>query len=55
MGKPIINLLLFQNDSATPWRLFPARFAGMALSYSSGGWRVCHFTQVGAVLDDGIC
>ena len=56
-GKPIINRLLFQNNGATPWYLFPVRFAGMALSYSSGGAGGVFATSLsaGAILGDGIC
>ena len=56
-GKPIINRLLFQNDGHTPWYLFPVRFAGMALSYSSGGAGGVFATSLsaGAILGDGIC
>ena len=55
-GKPIINRLLFQNNGLTPWYLFPARFAGMALSYSSGGAGGVFATSLsaGAVLGDGL-
>ncbi|TGE06218.1 chloride channel protein [Hymenobacter fodinae] len=56
-GKPIINRLLFQNDGQTPWYLFPARYAGMALSYSGGGAGGIFATSLsaGAVLGDGLC
>ncbi|RPD44297.1 chloride channel protein [Hymenobacter sediminis] len=56
-GKPIINRLLFQNDGQTPWYLFPVRFAGMALSYSSGGAGGVFATSLsaGAVLGDALC
>jgi H+/Cl- antiporter ClcA len=56
-GKPIINRLLFQNNGQTPWYLFPVRFAGMALSYSSGGAGGIFATSLsaGAILGDGIC
>jgi H+/Cl- antiporter ClcA len=56
-GKPIINRLLFQNSGVTPWYLFPARFMGMALSYSSGGAGGVFATSLsaGAILGDGIC
>ncbi|QJX48970.1 chloride channel protein [Hymenobacter taeanensis] len=56
-GKPIINRLLFQNDGQTPWYLFPVRFAGMALSYSSGGAGGIFATSLsaGAVLGDALC
>ncbi|MBF9239437.1 chloride channel protein [Hymenobacter sp. BT683] len=56
-GKPIINRLLFANDGQTPWHLFPVRFAGMALSYSSGGAGGVFATSLsaGAVLGDGLC
>ena len=56
-GKPIINRLLFQNNGVTPWYLFPVRFAGMALSYSSGGAGGVFATSLsaGAILGDGIC
>ncbi|MFD1467869.1 chloride channel protein [Hymenobacter caeli] len=55
-GKPIINRLLFQNNGLTPWYLFPVRFAGMALSYSSGGAGGVFATSLsaGAILGDGI-
>ena len=55
-GKPIINRLLFQNNDLTPWYLFPARFAGMALSYSSGGAGGVFATSLsaGAILGDGL-
>ncbi|GAB4000934.1 chloride channel protein [Spirosoma daeguense] len=55
-GKPIINRLLFQNDHLTPWYLFPVRFAGMALSYSSGGAGGVFATSLsaGAILGDAI-
>ena len=55
-GKPIINRLLFQNDGVTPGYLFPVRFAGMALSYSSGGAGGVFATSLsaGALLGDGI-
>lgn len=55
-GKPIINRLLFQNNGQTPWYLFPVRFAGMALSYSSGGAGGVFATSLsaGAILGDGI-
>ncbi len=55
-GKPIINRLLFQNDGAAPGYLFPVRFAGMVLSYSSGGAGGVFSTALsaGAVLGDGI-
>ncbi|MBH8558262.1 chloride channel protein [Hymenobacter sp. BT442] len=55
-GKPIINRLLFQNDGLTAWYLFPARFVGMALSYSSGGAGGVFATSLsaGALLGDGI-
>ncbi|RYZ35007.1 MAG: chloride channel protein, partial [Sphingobacteriales bacterium] len=53
-GKPIINRLLFQNDHLTPWYLFPVRFAGMALSYSSGaaGGIFATSLSAGALLGD---
>lgn len=56
-GKPIINRLLFQNDGQTPWYLFPARFAGMVLSYSGGGAGGIFATSLsaGAVLGDALC
>ena len=56
-GKPLINRLLFLNDGQTAWYLFPARFAGMALSYSSGGAGGVFATSLsaGAILGDGIC
>lgn len=55
-GKPIINRLLFQNTGQTPWYLFPVRFAGMALSYSSGGAGGVFATSLsaGAILGDGL-
>ncbi|CCH53133.1 Cl-channel voltage-gated family protein [Fibrisoma limi BUZ 3] len=55
-GKPIINRLLFQNDYMTPWYLFPVRFIGMALSYSSGGAGGVFATSLsaGALLGDVI-
>ncbi|GAB3923173.1 chloride channel protein [Larkinella terrae] len=55
-GKPIINRLLFQNDHLTPWYLFPGRFAGMALSYSSGaaGGIFATSLSAGAILGDGL-
>ncbi|GAB3717888.1 hypothetical protein GCM10027592_60370 [Spirosoma flavus] len=53
-GKPIINRLLFQNDHQTAWYLFPVRFAGMALSYSSGaaGGIFATSLSAGAILGD---
>uniref|UniRef100_UPI003B3AD24A chloride channel protein n=1 Tax=Spirosoma sp. TaxID=1899569 RepID=UPI003B3AD24A len=53
-GKPIINRLLFQNNHLTPWYLFPVRFAGMALSYSSGaaGGVFATSLSAGAILGD---
>jgi H+/Cl- antiporter ClcA len=53
-GKPIINRLLFQNDHLTPWYLFPVRFAGMALSYSSGaaGGIFATSLSAGAIMGD---
>ena len=55
-GKPIINRLLFQNNGLTPGYLFPVRFAGMALSYSSGGAGGVFATSLsaGALLGDGL-
>jgi H+/Cl- antiporter ClcA len=55
-GKPIINRLLFQNNGITPWYLFPVRFAGMALSYSSGaaGGVFATSLSAGALLGDGL-
>ncbi|TVT43313.1 chloride channel protein [Hymenobacter setariae] len=55
-GKPIINRLLFQNNGATPGYLFPVRFAGMALSYSSGGAGGVFATSLsaGALLGDAV-
>ena len=55
-GKPIINRLLFQNNGLTPWHLFPVRFAGMALSYSSGGAGGVFATSLsaGAILGDSL-
>ena len=56
-GKPLINRLLFQNDGHAAGYLFPARFAGMALSYSSGGAGGVFTTSLsaGALLGDGLC
>jgi len=55
-GKPIINRLLFQNNGLTPWYLFPVRFVGMALSYSSGaaGGVFATSLSAGALLGDGL-
>lgn len=55
-GKPIINRLLFQNSGVTPAYLFPVRFAGMALSYSSGGAGGVFATSLsaGALLGDAV-
>lgn len=55
-GKPIINRLLFQNTHLTPWYLFPVRFAGMALSYSSGaaGGIFATSLSAGAIIGDGL-
>lgn len=55
-GKPIVNRLLFQNDHLTSWYLFPVRFAGMALSYSSGaaGGIFATSLSAGAILGDGL-
>jgi H+/Cl- antiporter ClcA len=55
-GKPIINRLLFQNSGVTPAYLFPVRFAGMALSYSSGGAGGVFATSLsaGALLGDAL-
>ncbi|MBC3787534.1 chloride channel protein [Spirosoma utsteinense] len=55
-GKPIINRLLFQPDELAPWYLFPVRYAGMALSYSSGGAGGVFATSLsaGAILGDGL-
>jgi H+/Cl- antiporter ClcA len=55
-GKPIINTLLFQNDGHTPAYLFPVRFAGMVLSYSSGGAGGVFATSLsaGALLGDAV-
>ncbi len=55
-GKPIINRLLFQNERDTVWYLFPVRFAGMALSYSSGaaGGIFATSLSAGAVIGDGL-
>lgn len=55
-GKPIINQLLFQNSGVVPGYLFPVRFAGMALSYSSGGAGGVFATSLsaGALLGDGV-
>ena len=56
-GKPLINRLLFHNPGHTAGYLFPARFAGMALSYSSGGAGGVFATSLsaGALLGDGLC
>ena len=56
-GKPIINRLLFENNHLTPWYLFPVRFMGMALSYSSGaaGGIFATSLSAGAILGDGFC
>ena len=56
-GKPIINRLLFQNDNLTAWYLFPVRFVGMALSYSSGaaGGVFATSLSAGAILGDVLC
>jgi H+/Cl- antiporter ClcA len=53
-GKPIINRLLFQTGDQTAWYMFPVRFAGMALSYSSGGAGGIFATSLsaGAILGD---
>lgn len=55
-GKPIINRLLFQNTHNTPWYLFPVRFMGMVLSYSSGGAGGIFATSLsaGAILGDAL-
>ncbi|OGX90380.1 chloride channel protein [Hymenobacter coccineus] len=55
-GKPIINRLLFQNSGLTPGYLFPVRFIGMALSYSSGGAGGVFATSLsaGALLGDAV-
>jgi H+/Cl- antiporter ClcA len=55
-GKPIINRLLFQNEHNTFWYLFPVRFAGMALSYSSGaaGGIFATSLSAGAIIGDGL-
>lgn len=55
-GKPIINRLLFQNSHLTPWYLFPVRFAGMALSYSSGaaGGIFATSLSAGAIIGNGL-
>ncbi len=55
-GKPIINQLLFQNSGVVPGYLFPVRFVGMALSYSSGGAGGVFATSLsaGALLGDGL-
>ena len=55
-GKPVINRLLFRNDGGTPGYLFPVRFAGMALSYGSGGAGSVFATSLsaGALPGDGI-
>jgi H+/Cl- antiporter ClcA len=54
-GKPIINQLLF-TDNDPAWYLFPVRFAGMALSYSSGGAGGVFATSLsaGAVLGNAL-
>ncbi len=56
-GKPIVNRLLFQNDNLTAWYLFPVRFMGMALSYSSGAAGGIFSTSLsaGAILGDALC
>ncbi|GAB3325993.1 chloride channel protein [Larkinella ripae] len=56
-GKPIINRLLFENNSVTPGYLFPVRFAGMVLSYCSGGAGGIFATSLsaGAILGEGLC
>ena len=56
IGQPIINRLLFQTDGVPPGYLFPVRFAGRALSYSSGGagGGFAASLRAGAVLGDGI-
>ncbi|GAB3981950.1 chloride channel protein [Spirosoma terrae] len=55
-GKPIINRLLFQNDHQAAWYLFPVRFIGMALSYSSGaaGGIFATSLSAGAILGDAL-
>ena len=55
-GKPLINELLFQNNGVMPGYLFPVRFVGMALSYSSGGAGGVFATSLsaGALLGDGL-
>ena len=55
-GKPLINGLLFQNSGTSPGYLFPVRFAGMVLSYSSGGAGGVFATSLsaGALLGDGV-
>ena len=55
-GKPLINILLFQNNGHTPAYLFPARFVGMVLSYSSGGAGGVFATSLsaGALLGDSL-
>ena len=55
-GKPLINVLLFKNSGVTPAYLFPVRFVGMVLSYSSGGAGGVFATSLsaGALLGDGV-
>ncbi|WP_460637527.1 chloride channel protein [Larkinella harenae] len=55
-GKPLINHLLFHHPGELPWYVFPARIAGMVLSYSSGGAGGIFATSLsaGAVLGDQI-
>ncbi len=55
-GKPIINRLLFKSDYHTPWYLAAVRWAGMALSYSSGaaGGIFATSLSIGSVMGDGI-
>jgi len=55
-GKPIINRLLFQSAYHTPWYLAAVRWAGMALSYSSGaaGGIFATSLSVGSIMGDGI-
>ncbi|RAJ91006.1 H+/Cl- antiporter ClcA [Larkinella arboricola] len=56
-GKSLINRLLFDSGISAPAYLFPVRFAGMVLSYCSGGAGGVFATSLsaGAVLGDGLC
>lgn len=56
-GKPIINRVLFEHAYTTPGYLFPVRFAGMVLSYCSGGAGGVFATSLsaGAILGEGLC